>query len=97
MFCPYCGKDKPEADFTDEHVVPQRLGGNLTPINPFVIRSGKPCNTTAGRWVDGPFIRSWFVMNDRAMHALKYVDISAANSIVPYVYIGYIDGLRWEG
>jgi hypothetical protein len=56
--CPYCGKTKPTEEFTDEHVVPAAVGGNLMPTNPFLLRACRRCNTACGRHVDGPFIRS---------------------------------------
>src|SRR5215831_8911581 len=85
--CPYCARMKSQEQFTDEHVVPAALGGNITPKNPFKLRTCRRCNTACGRHVDGPFIRSWTTSNDRAAHARKYLDLSRG-AIVPLVYLG---------
>lgn len=77
MFCAYCGKDRPDDIVTKEHVVPKALGGALTPTNPFLLDVCEPCNDACGRWVDGPFIRSFLVHNARAQLAYEYVDPSA--------------------
>lgn len=94
QLCPYCGKLKPSTEFSDEHVVPAALGGNLTPVNPFLLRVCRRCNTACGRHVDGPFIRGWMTSNDRTLHARRFSDPESA-PIVPFVYMGYVDELRW--
>ncbi len=90
MICAYCSYDKLNIDMTDEHVLPRKLGGNLSPQNPFLIKNVcKNCNVASGRYIDGPFIRSWFMQNRRAENAKKYLDLNA-NPIVPLIYMGEI-------
>ncbi len=80
--CAYCGKR--HEDPTDEHVVPQGLGGAVTPTNPFLLRTvcGR-CNSAAGRHIDGPFIRSWFMTNSGFITKFRYLDPSSGLPIRP--------------
>jgi hypothetical protein len=88
MFCAYCGKEKPETEMTNEHVLPRKIGGNLYPMNPFLLRNVcRTCNTAAGRHIDGPFIKSWFIHNHRAKSARYYLDLNM-DPILPLIYIG---------
>lgn len=87
MFCPYCGYDKNDDKFTDEHVIPQALGGNVQPTNPFLLRVCSPCNSACGRWIDAPFIRSWLIYNWRAQSSATYYD-PAAEPVVSLVFVG---------
>lgn len=64
--CPYCAEEIAPDQETAEHVMPRAIGGALTPDNPLKIPACRRCNSTCGRWVDGPFIRNWFVQNLRA-------------------------------
>ena len=91
MFCVYCGKDRPDEIVTKEHVIPQALGGALTPTNPFLLDVCKPCNSACGRWVDGPFIRSFLVHNARAQLAYEYVD-PTADPVLPVLFMGRLKG-----
>lgn len=88
MICAYCDREKPETEMTDEHVLPRKIGGNVHPTNPFLLRNVcKTCNTAAGRHIDGPFIRSWFIQNHRAKSAGRYLDLNK-DPILPLIYIG---------
>jgi hypothetical protein len=87
MICPYCGQDKEDGEMTDEHVLPDALGGNLEPTNPFKIRVCERCNRVCGKYVDGPFIRSWFIHNARAFGASRFIDL-AAEPTLPLVIMG---------
>ncbi len=94
--CPYCFKKLGSENFTDEHVIPAALGGNITPNNPFKLRVCAPCNRTCGKYVDGPFIRSPFVHNSRALHAENYYAFDDASAPRKLVYIGKLNELRWN-
>ena len=88
MLCPYCGYEKPDTEATDEHVLPKALGGNLTPTNPFLLKTVcQKCNSASGRWIDGLFIRSWFTQNQRAENAIRYFDLNA-HPVLPLSYLG---------
>ena len=91
--CVYCGKNKNDTEMTREHVVPAAIGGILSPQNPFLLRRVcRRCNSACGRYVDGPFLRSWLTSNERAMNALKYLDLGK-NPAVPLVYMGPVESL----
>ena len=91
--CIYCKEEKKDSEFTDEHVLPQGIGGNLTPVNPFKTNEvcGR-CNRLCGLFVDRPFIRSWFTHNHRVEEAKKYIKLSN-NLALPLTYYGPVDGL----
>lgn len=79
--CPYCGKQRPATERTREHVVPAALGGATEPQNPFIVTACVRCNTACGRYVDGPFIRSWLISNRRSENARTFVDLSSSPAI----------------
>jgi hypothetical protein len=66
LFCPYCGRDKPPEEFTDEHALSRGVGGGLKPTNPFKLRVCKECNDFCGDYVDGPALRGFLGMLSRA-------------------------------
>lgn len=89
MICTYCGLDKPESEFSAEHVIPRALiGGGLEPTNPFILRTVcRTCNTRCGQHVDRPFIKNWLLHNDRAQNARRYLDFSRSPEI-PLAFLG---------
>lgn len=96
LICAYCGKEKSDEEFTQEHVIPKAIGGNLFPDNPFLLNNVcKRCNNVSGTYIDGPFIKSWLTQNSRAENLYKYADISK-NPILPLVYMGPCHELSYE-
>lgn len=96
FFCHYCGKERPDEEFTKEHVIPQALGGAVRPTNPFLLDVCKRCNSACGRHVDGPFIRSWYTQMDRFGNSRRYIDLDR-DPIVPLLYLGENQDVKWEG
>lgn len=93
--CLYCGYEKSEEDFSQEHIIPRAIGGNLIPNNPFAIQNVcKRCNSLAGTFIDGPFIKSWITQNYRADVIMRYADINS-HPILPLRYMGVIRGLQY--
>lgn len=88
MECPYCGEVREE--MTDEHVIPRGLGGNLRPTNPFLIRACKRCNNACGAFIDGPFVKSWFLQNARAL-GNRYYEAGTV-PVAHLVYMGPMKG-----
>jgi len=96
--CVYCDKDEseflmetPPDYFTDEHVIPQAVGGNVIQRNPFLLtKVCSWCNSLCGRYVDGRFVRSWFTQMARAGVAWRYVDL-AQQPAVPLAFLGTTD------
>ncbi|MBU6142113.1 HNH endonuclease [Patescibacteria group bacterium] len=88
MICLYCGFDKPEAEFSSEHIIPKALiCGGLEPTNPFILPVCGRCNNLCGRFVDRPFIKNWFSHGNRAHNERRYVDL-ARNPEIPLSYMG---------
>jgi hypothetical protein len=91
MTCLYCNRPKAAADFSLEHILPDRLGGALCG-NIFKTRSVcRDCNSVVGTFVDGAFIKNWFRTNDEATAARQYLDLKAPNSTMPLAYVGALD------
>jgi hypothetical protein len=95
FFCHYCGKDKPDDKRTKEHVIPKALGGNVEPGNPFLLDVCAQCNSACGRYVDGPFIRSWFTQMERFGNARRYIDLDR-DPCIPLLYVGESQEIKWE-
>lgn len=86
--CVYCNQDKGEDEFSEEHVLPQAIGGNLSPTNPFKTSDVcARCNNFCGLFIDAPFIKSWFTQSGIAEEARRYVEFSE-ESIFPLRYMG---------
>ena len=90
--CYYCGDAKPDSEFSLEHIWPDALGGDyLSDIWKTRRVCGK-CNSLMGLFVDGAFIKSWFVTNERSWGAEHYIDpADAANARVPLCYMGRLN------
>lgn len=91
MKCIYCGKDKPEAEFSQEHILPRAIGGNIEPINPLSIDNVcERCNNLSGLFVDAPFIKNWFINNYRSSNSKKYCNLTP-QTVLPLTYFGVIE------
>jgi hypothetical protein len=92
-FCIYCGKEKPESDFSLEHIFPDRLGGKLC-SDLFKTRNVcERCNSLMGLFVDGSFIKSWFRTNYDASSAREYLDLNSPKSFEPLIYMGRLKSI----
>lgn len=85
--CPYCGEVKEATEFTTEHVIPRKVGGNVEPTNPFLLDVCCRCNSASGRWIDGPFLKNWLIHHSRFSAHLLAVD-PLANPVLPLAYMG---------
>ena len=91
--CIYCGLEKPANEFSLEHIFPQALGGALC-NDLFKTRDVcRRCNSIVGTFVDGAFLKSWFITNDSAFASQDYLDLNSPTSISPLSYMGPVDGL----
>lgn len=94
--CIYCNRERPESEFTQEHILPRALGGAIKPTNPFSTDLVcNTCNTISGFFIDAPFAKSWFINNYRAENAKKYIKLTSS-TILPLVYFGVIDELKYK-
>jgi hypothetical protein len=62
--CLYCGSDKPTAEATLEHAVPQFMGGSCAPAQYMLRNVCESCNNKLGLFVDGSYAKAWFVTNE---------------------------------
>lgn len=57
----YCRKEKELDAFSEEHVIPQFLGGDFAPSEFLTIEACKKCNNDLGQFVDAGFGKSFVV------------------------------------
>ena len=89
--CIYCGFDWPVTEFSLEHIWPDALGGDFLPALFKTRNVCKRCNSLAGRFVDGAFLKSWFGQAERATGNQEYLDLDInSNSITSLSYMGPI-------
>lgn len=87
--CIYCGRSKPDEEFSDEHIWPDGLGGDFLPplwMSDDVCRT---CNNLSGLYVDGSFIKGWAGAAERATGAREYLNRAGPKAVIlPLDYIG---------
>lgn len=94
--CLYCTQVKEESEFSEEHVLPQAVGGNLSPTNPFkTSHVCQRCNNLCGLFVDSGFIKNWFTQAGRTGDALRYLSLDN-DTILPFYYMGEMQELRFQ-
>lgn len=89
--CLYCAQQRPESESTDEHAVPQFLGGAHAPSHYRLRNVCRTCNNNLGSYVDGSYAKSWFVTNTLAEAARKYYCGPGKNHSFPLIYIGIVN------
>lgn len=94
--CIYCNQDKEDDQFSLEHIFPDSIGGNLCSDLFKTHDVCQRCNSISGQFVDGAFIRNWFVKNDDALSARQYLNLESDESIEPLVYMGMVENLPLE-
>jgi hypothetical protein len=87
--CIACGEPKPT--FSQEHLVPEAMGGKLCSDMFKTRRVCRGCNSTLGLFVDRPFLKNWFVMNDAATAGLQFADLDDAKSWTPLSFMGLVE------
>lgn len=88
--CIYCRKDKPNEEFSLEHVIPQCLGGSIAP-NEFKTRDVcEKCNNDLGLFVDASFEKSWFVSQQLQANARALFEPSHPQAL-PLICMGPCD------
>lgn len=89
--CIYCGIDKNDDEFSDEHIWPDALGGDFLPS---LWRSNdvcSRCNSISGVFVDGAFIKSWMGTAERSTGAREYLSPTRPGAgVLPLNYIGQL-------
>jgi hypothetical protein len=87
--CIYCGKEKSDNEFSNEHIWPSALGGDHLPELWRTDHVCADCNKTFGLFVDGSFIKSWLGNAERAFDAMAYLSPSQPG-ILPLNYLGVL-------
>lgn len=59
-----------------EHIWPQSLGGRHSDALFQTREVCRTCNSLAGLWVDGAFLKSWFISNEASLVGRSYMDPS---------------------
>lgn len=90
--CIYCNKEKPESDFSLEHIFPQSLGGAQTSDIFKTRRVCQRCNSIMGLFVDAPLVKNFFSQNDMAESSLYYIDLKKPSPL-PLRYMGVYQDL----
>ena len=88
--CIYCGLDKPDDEFSDEHIWPDALGGDFLPAFWRTKDVCGPCNNMSGVFVDGAFIKSILIGGERSFDVLDYLNPENPKGILPLSYCGVI-------
>jgi hypothetical protein len=89
--CIYCGEQKPDEDFSDEHIWPDALGGGF--LSRDVWRTNnvcQRCNRISGLFIDGAFIRSWMGKAEVSNESLEYLAGKGKVTAIPLDYLGMI-------
>lgn len=93
--CIYCNKLKDEAEFSIEHIFPTALGGKVITDNLFKTRYVcKDCNNKLGLYVDGIFLKNFFIKNFASTDYLGYVDLHDDQYTLPFIYMGINETIR---
>lgn len=103
--CIYCGRDKPVREFSLEHIWPEALGGKHCPDLFKTRHVCKKCNDRSGLFVDGAFIKSWFVQAELAMSVYQFMNPKKPTA-APLLYVGEVSEIpisqdevceQWQG
>jgi len=74
MPCIYCGGLRKDPEMSLEHIWPQSLGGGRSAALFQTREVCRTCNSLAGLWVDGAFLKSWFVSNEIGLASRSYLN-----------------------
>lgn len=103
--CIYCFQCKLVGEFSLEHIWPDALGGSLCDDLFKTKEVCAKCNNICGLFVDGAFIKTWFVQTEIANQGSEFLDPSKPTA-VPLQYLGVEPDLstdageiceRWQG
>lgn len=93
--CIYCGNEKPDNKFSNEHIWPDALGGDYLPALWRTNDVCTDCNQMSGLYVDGSFIKSWLGTAERAFGAREYLSPNRPGAgVLPLNYLGVLRGVR---
>lgn len=87
MSCIYCAGRSQDATQTLEHIWPQALGGSFAPSIFKTHDVCTRCNSNCGLFVDGAFLKSWFISAERGRSAHDFLDKDRPGP-APFWYMG---------
>lgn len=87
--CIFCNTEKPQNEFSLEHILPQSLGGALASDIFKTRHVCQRCNSIMGLFVDAPLVKNFFSQNDMAETSLHYVDLNKPRPL-PLRYMGIL-------
>lgn len=103
--CIYCAGLSKDDHFSLEHIWPRALGGSFCPALFQTNDVCRTCNSRIGQWVDGAFLKNWFIHAEIGLSAQRYLDPERPGA-VPLVYMGFDENVpvaesevceRWLG
>ena len=89
--CIYCEEEKAKAQFSNEHIWPQALGGDTLPEFWQTNNVCGECNNLSGLFVDGAFVKSWFGSAERSTDALYAESKPPLKLVLPLSYLGKVE------
>jgi hypothetical protein len=90
MTCVYCLDRRGDPRKSLEHIWPQSLGGKFAPAIFKTDDVCVTCNSIAGLWVDGAFLKSWFISHEHGNSARMFLDPQAPGA-TPLRYMGIVE------
>ena len=88
MTCIYCDGRRQDPEMSLEHIWPQALGGQWSPPLFRTNSVCRSCNSNCGLWVDGAFLKSWFISHEVSNAARENLD-PVNPGIVPLKFMGH--------
>jgi HNH endonuclease len=85
--CIYCLGRRGDPILTEEHIWPSALGGKAAPTIFQTKSVCRRCNNLAGLFVDGPFLKCWFIQNE-GLNGQQFLDPKRP-SATSLVYLGF--------
>ena len=87
--CIYCGQDKPDKDFSEEHIWPKALGGGALPGFWRTEDICVACNSMSGLFVDGEFIKGHPGNTEKYLAGLEYANVDdPTKAVFPLAFLG---------
>lgn len=88
--CVYCHGRSRDLEFSLEHIWPRSLGGDALPTHFRSDEVCRTCNSRLGQWVDGAFLKNWFIQAEATGTGYEYLDPDKP-CILPIMYMGFDD------
>lgn len=87
--CIYCREEKPAEDFSEEHIVPQFMGGSSECNAAITHDVCQRCNGLFGRFVDAAVAKGFFMNGNENGAWLACFDYDQNNgNVFPFIYFG---------